>query len=116
MWIFHSEVSISKWSFKYASFPVDGHKCYALELEQQMLSIMLCDTKLILKQLLVCDNANYTEQKYDLIVASLRHTCAMIMLSNQNLDMPNLWGGMDYLCKGEMLTNTDLDRSVNNIW
>jgi len=30
--------------------------------------------------------------------------------------MPNLWGGMDYLGKGEMLTDTDLDRSVNNIW
>ena len=26
------------------------------------------------------------------IVASLRHTCAIIMLSNQHLDMPNLWG------------------------
>ncbi len=27
------------------------------------------------------------------IVASLRHTCAIIMLSNQCLDMPHLWGG-----------------------
>ncbi len=27
------------------------------------------------------------------IVASLRHTCAIIMLSNQHLDMPHLWGG-----------------------
>ncbi len=27
------------------------------------------------------------------IVASLRHTCALIMLSNQHLDMPHLWGG-----------------------
>ncbi len=26
-------------------------------------------------------------------VASLRHTCAIIMLSNQHLDMPHLWGG-----------------------
>ncbi len=25
--------------------------------------------------------------------ASLRHTCAIIMLSNQHLDMPHLWGG-----------------------
>ncbi len=52
------------------------------------------------------------------IVASLRHTCAIIMLSNQHLDMPHLWGGpwMDYLGKGEVLTNTDLDRFVNNIW
>ncbi len=30
------------------------------------------------------------------------------MLSNQ------VW--MDYLGKGEMLSNTDLDRFVNNIW
>ncbi len=27
------------------------------------------------------------------IVASLRHTCAIIMLFNQHLDMPHLWGG-----------------------
>ncbi len=27
------------------------------------------------------------------IVASLRHTCAIIMQSNQHLDMPHLWGG-----------------------
>ncbi len=27
------------------------------------------------------------------IVASLRHTCAIIMLYNQHLDMPHLWGG-----------------------
>ena len=30
--------------------------------------------------------------------------------------MPHLWGWMDYLGKGELLTNTDLDRFVNNIW
>ena len=30
--------------------------------------------------------------------------------------MPHLCGGMDYLGKGEVLTNTDLDRFVNNIW
>ncbi len=27
------------------------------------------------------------------IVASVRHTCAIIMLSNQHLDMLHLWGG-----------------------
>ncbi len=27
------------------------------------------------------------------IVDSLRHTCAITMLSNQHLDMPHLWGG-----------------------
>ncbi len=54
--------------------------------------------------------------EWPFIVASLRHTCAIIMLSNQHLDMPHLWGGMDYLGKGEVLTNTDLDRFVNNIW
>ncbi len=30
---------------------------------------------------------------WSFIVASLRHTCAIIMLSNQHLDMPHLWGG-----------------------
>ncbi len=49
--------------------------------------------------------------EWPFIVASLRHTCAIIMLSNQHLVR---W--MDYLDKGEVLTNTDLDRFVNNIW
>ncbi len=40
------------------------------------------------------------------IVATLRHTCAIQTLVR--------W--MDYLGKGEVLTNTDLDRFVNNIW
>ncbi len=31
--------------------------------------------------------------EWPFIVASLRHTCAIIMLSNQHLDMPHLWGG-----------------------
>ena len=37
------------------------------------------------------------------------HTCAIFMLSNQHLDMPQLFGGMDYLSKGEVLTNIDLE-------
>ncbi len=52
--------------------------------------------------------------EWSFIVVSLRHTCAIIMLSNHNLDItPVRW--MDYLGKGEVLTNTDLDRFVNNI-
>ncbi len=31
--------------------------------------------------------------EWPFIVASLRHTCAITMLSNQHLDMPHLWGG-----------------------
>ncbi len=31
--------------------------------------------------------------EWPFIVASLRDTCAIIMLSNQHLDMPHLWGG-----------------------
>ncbi len=31
--------------------------------------------------------------EWPFIVASLRHTCAIIMLSNQHIDMPHLWGG-----------------------
>ncbi len=31
--------------------------------------------------------------EWPFIVASLRHTCAIIMLSNQHLDLPYLWGG-----------------------
>ncbi len=32
--------------------------------------------------------------EWSFIVASLRHTCAIIMLSNQHLDMPHMWGGL----------------------
>ncbi len=31
--------------------------------------------------------------EWPFIVVSLRHTCAIIMLSNQHLDVPHLWGG-----------------------
>ncbi len=33
---------------------------------------------------------NQKEGEWPFIVASLRHTCAIIMLSNQHLDMPHL--------------------------
>ncbi len=47
----------------------------------------------------------------------IRHTCATIMLSNQHLDMPHLWGGWIISTKEKCsLTLTDLDRFVNNIW
>lgn len=41
------------------------------------------------------------------IVESLRHTCAII-ISDQHFDQ-------DYLGKGEVLPNRDLDRFVSNI-
>ncbi len=31
--------------------------------------------------------------EWPFIVVSLRHTCAIIMLSNEHLDMPHQWGG-----------------------
>ncbi len=37
------------------------------------------------------------------IVSSLRHTCAIIMLSNQHLDMSHLWGGWIISVKEECL-------------
>ncbi len=51
--------------------------------------------------------------EWPFIVASLRNTCAIIMLSNQHLDMPHLWGRWIILAKCSL---TDLDRFVNNIW
>ncbi len=41
--------------------------------------------------IVLCDKLHLLEWSF--IVASLRHTCAIIMLSNQHLDMPHLWGG-----------------------
>lgn len=54
--------------------------------------------------------------EWPFIVGSLRHTCALINVSNQHRDMANLWGTMDFINKGEVLTITDLDWFVNNIW
>ncbi len=54
--------------------------------------------------------------EWGFIAASLRHTCTIIMLSNKHLEMPHLWGGWIILAKEKFLTNTDLDRFVNNIW
>ncbi len=34
--------------------------------------------------------------EWSFIVASLRHTSAIIMLTNQHLDMPHLWGGWKF--------------------
>ncbi len=41
--------------------------------------------------IVLCDKTAHLEWPF--IVASLRHTCAIIMLSNQHLDMSHLWGG-----------------------
>ncbi len=38
--------------------------------------------------------------EWPFIVASLRYTCAIIMLSNQRLDMPHLWGGWIISARG----------------
>ncbi len=64
--------------------------------------------------MLLLDKMNCFQNLYmfwPFIVASLRHTCAIIMLSNQHLDMPHLWGGWII-----SFTNTDLHRFVNNHW
>lgn len=51
------------------------------------------------------------------IVASRWHTCAIFLLFNQHLDVPHLRGGMDYLGKEEVLTNTDLwEINVREKW
>ncbi len=39
----------------------------------------------------LCDKLHILEWPF--IVASVRHTCAITLLSNQHLDMPHLWGG-----------------------
>ena len=61
------------------------------------------------------NKAKLNISEWPFIVAILMYTCAIIMPSNQHLDMSHLGGGMDYLGKGEVLTDTDLDRFVNNI-
>ncbi len=45
-------------------------------------------------------------------VASLRHTCAIIMLSNQHLDMPHLWGG----CIISAKEKCSLTRIQTDLW
>ncbi len=43
--------------------------------------------------------------KWPFIVASLRHTCAIITLSNQHLYMPHLWGGWIISAKEKWATS-----------
>ncbi len=50
-------------------------------------SLEICDICGIVR----CDKTAHFRVAF--FVASLRHTCAIIMLSNQHLDMPHLWGG-----------------------
>ncbi len=50
--------------------------------------------------------------EWPFIVASPRHTCAIIMLSNENLDIPHLWGGWIISAKKKCL----LTQIMNNIW
>ncbi len=47
--------------------------------------------------------------EWPFIVASLRHTCAIIMLSNQHLDMPHLWGGWIISAKEKCSLKPDSD-------
>ncbi len=47
--------------------------------------------------IVLCDKTAHFRVTF--IVASLRHTCAIIMVSNQHLDMPHLWGGWIILSK-----------------
>jgi hypothetical protein len=54
--------------------------------------------------------------EWPFIVPSTICTCKTIMLFNQLLDMPLLSDGwMDYLAKGEMLTNRDVNKFVHTI-
>ncbi len=46
-----------------------------------------------LKSVALCCVIKLHILEWHFIVASLRHTCAIIMLFNQYLDMPHLWGG-----------------------
>ncbi len=51
-------------------------------------SLKICD---------ICGIVMYDKTAHfrvDFYCGSLRHTCAIIMLSNQHLDMPDLWGGL----------------------
>ncbi len=57
----------------------------------------LCEEDVLhcIRQMVVCtpNTVKLHILEWYFIVASLRHTCAIIMLSNQHLDMPHLWGG-----------------------
>ncbi len=50
--------------------------------------------------------------EWPFIVASLRHTCAIIMLSNQHLDMPHQWGGWIISAKEKC----SLTQSKTDLW
>lgn len=51
-----------------------------------------------------------------LTVASLRHICAIIMLSYQHLDMARLWGAMGYLSKREETLHILYSKWCHKYW
>ncbi len=54
--------------------------------------------------------------EWPVIVASLRHTCALIMLSNQHLDYPTPVRWMDYLGKWEDLATHRFRQICEQYW
>jgi len=55
-------------------------------------------------------------EMFPMIVANLRHTYAITMLSKSASWYLTPVSWIDHLSKGEVLTNTDLDRFGNNFW
>ncbi len=73
---------VKKWTFNSSSTALVGIPAVSMPIARSLkISVALC---WVIK-LHILD--------WPFIVASLRHTCAIIMLSNQHLDMPHLRGG-----------------------
>ncbi len=97
---------VEKWTFNSQATALVDIPAVSMPIAHSLKTCNICG-------IVLCDKTAHLEWPF--IVASLRHTCAIIMLSNQHLSYATPVRWMDYLGK-EVLTNTDLDRFVKNIW
>ncbi len=93
------------WTAKFSETPLNAVSAYGREINIQFTSNSsgghICShtpSKLVTSVALCCVIKLHILE-WSFIVASLRHTCEVIMLSNQHLDMSHLWGGWIILTK-----------------
>ncbi len=75
---------VEKWTFNSRATALVDIPAVSMPITRSLKTCDICG-------IVLCDETAHLEWPF--IVSSLRHTCAIIMLSNQHLDMPHMWGG-----------------------
>ncbi len=81
---------VDKWAFNSWATPLVDIPAVSMPIARSLKTCDICG-------IVLCDKTAHFRVEHPFIVSSLRHTCAIIMLSNQHLDMTHLWGGCFFL-------------------